>query len=66
MREYFASLGLDIWDAWAFFKLLDVDGGGEARWKVLGAKEKNTCKGKAKTPASLERATAGNVCNLQG
>ncbi|CAJ1405750.1 unnamed protein product [Effrenium voratum] len=29
VREYFTSLGLDIWDAWTFFKLLDADGGGE-------------------------------------
>mmetsp|Transcript_61368 Transcript_61368/g.110120 ORF Transcript_61368/g.110120 Transcript_61368/m.110120 type:complete len:233 (+) Transcript_61368:2-700(+) len=29
VREYFESLGLDIWDAWSFFKLLDLDSGGE-------------------------------------
>mmetsp|Transcript_47564 Transcript_47564/g.106820 ORF Transcript_47564/g.106820 Transcript_47564/m.106820 type:complete len:647 (+) Transcript_47564:23-1963(+) len=29
VREYFSAMGLDIWDAWTFFKLLDVDGGGE-------------------------------------
>ncbi|CAE7880335.1 CACNA1H [Symbiodinium sp. KB8] len=29
VREYFESLGLDIWDAWSFFKLLDLDAGGE-------------------------------------
>jgi len=35
------ALGLDVWDAWSFFKLLDEDGGGsveiEARWveKIL-------------------------------
>ena len=23
VREYFESLGLDIWDAWSFFKMLD-------------------------------------------
>ena len=30
VHEYFQSLGLDIWDAWTFFRLLDADGGGEA------------------------------------
>lgn len=29
VREYFESLGLDIWDAWSFFKMLDLDNGGE-------------------------------------
>ncbi|CAK9032718.1 unnamed protein product [Durusdinium trenchii] len=29
VREYFQTLGLDVWDAWSFFKLLDEDGGGE-------------------------------------
>lgn len=28
VREYFDSLGLDVSDAWSFFKLLDSDGGG--------------------------------------
>mmetsp|Transcript_61513 Transcript_61513/g.144092 ORF Transcript_61513/g.144092 Transcript_61513/m.144092 type:complete len:591 (-) Transcript_61513:360-2132(-) len=28
VREYFESLGLDVWDAWTFFKLLDADAGG--------------------------------------
>lgn len=28
VREYFESLGLDVWDAWTFFKLLDQDAGG--------------------------------------
>eukprot|EP00913_Durusdinium_trenchii_P009524 g8952.t1 len=28
VREYFEALGLDVWDAWSFFKLLDDDGGG--------------------------------------
>jgi len=28
VREYFETLGLDVWDAWSFFKLLDQDGGG--------------------------------------
>ncbi|CAE7259046.1 NaCP60E [Symbiodinium natans] len=28
VRDYFETLGLDVWDPWAFFKLLDVDGGG--------------------------------------
>lgn len=26
--EYFETLGLDVWDAWSFFKLLDLDAGG--------------------------------------
>ncbi|OLQ08876.1 putative voltage-dependent R-type calcium channel subunit alpha-1E [Symbiodinium microadriaticum] len=26
--EYFETLGLDVWDAWSFFKLLDLDSGG--------------------------------------
>lgn len=26
--EYFQTLGLDVWDAWTFFKLLDKDNGG--------------------------------------
>eukprot|EP00434_Breviolum_minutum_P040405 symbB.v1.2.035903.t1/scaffold4944.1/size47168/8 len=26
--EYFQTLGLDVWDAWSFFKLLDKDSGG--------------------------------------
>lgn len=28
VRDYFESLRLDIWDAWTFFKMLDMDGGG--------------------------------------
>ncbi|CAE7204681.1 unnamed protein product, partial [Symbiodinium sp. KB8] len=28
VREYFETLGLDVWDPWSFFKLLDSDGGG--------------------------------------
>mmetsp|Transcript_77722 Transcript_77722/g.186461 ORF Transcript_77722/g.186461 Transcript_77722/m.186461 type:complete len:570 (+) Transcript_77722:33-1742(+) len=28
VREYFEALGLDIWDAWSFFKLLDAAGDG--------------------------------------
>jgi len=28
VKAYFETLGLDIWDAWSFFKLLDLDGGG--------------------------------------
>ncbi|CAK9038603.1 unnamed protein product [Durusdinium trenchii] len=28
VREYFEALGLDIWDAWSFFKLLDHGGDG--------------------------------------
>eukprot|EP00439_Symbiodinium_sp_Y106_P040246 s387_g4.t3 len=28
VREYFQTLGLDVWDAWSFFKLLDKDSGG--------------------------------------
>lgn len=27
VKEYFATLGLDVWDAWSFFKLLDADAG---------------------------------------
>lgn len=27
VKEYFESLGLDVSDAWSFFKLLDADGG---------------------------------------
>ncbi|CAE6972192.1 CACNA1F, partial [Symbiodinium sp. KB8] len=26
VKAYFETLGLDIWDAWSFFKLLDLDG----------------------------------------
>lgn len=28
VTTYFEALGLDVWDAWSFFKLLDSDGGG--------------------------------------
>ncbi|CAE7259058.1 SCN11A [Symbiodinium natans] len=28
VREYFETLGLDIWDTWSFFKLLDANLGG--------------------------------------
>ncbi|CAJ1404753.1 unnamed protein product [Effrenium voratum] len=28
VRNFFATLGLDIWDAWSFFKCLDLDAGG--------------------------------------
>ncbi|CAE7259034.1 scn4ab [Symbiodinium natans] len=28
VRQYFETLGLDVWDPWAFFKLLDADAGG--------------------------------------
>eukprot|EP00913_Durusdinium_trenchii_P009397 g8832.t1 len=28
VRDYFETLGLDVWDPWSFFKLLDTDGGG--------------------------------------
>eukprot|EP00913_Durusdinium_trenchii_P014904 g13978.t1 len=28
VTEYFDTLGLDVWDAWSFFKLLDLDAGG--------------------------------------
>ena len=28
VRTYFETMGLNIWDAWSFFKLLDTDGGG--------------------------------------
>ena len=41
------SRGLDVWDAWSFFKLLDEDGGGEVEveeptWKTM-AMESKTC-----------------------
>lgn len=29
VQAYFEVLGLDVWDAWSFFKLLDLDNGGE-------------------------------------
>ena len=28
VREYFETLGINVYDAWSFFKLLDADGGG--------------------------------------
>eukprot|EP00435_Cladocopium_sp_Y103_P067370 s2528_g29.t4 len=28
LRTYFESIDLDVWDAWTFFKLLDMDSGG--------------------------------------
>ena len=28
VKGYLETLGLDVWDAWSFFKLLDTDGGG--------------------------------------
>jgi len=28
VRQYLETLGLDVWDSWSFFKLLDTDGGG--------------------------------------
>lgn len=28
VREYFETLGINVYDAWSFFKLLDTDGGG--------------------------------------
>eukprot|EP00439_Symbiodinium_sp_Y106_P049593 s3353_g6.t1 len=28
VQQYFQTLGLDVWDAWSFFKLLDQDAGG--------------------------------------
>lgn len=28
MQQLLETLGLDVWDAWSFFKLLDTDGGG--------------------------------------
>jgi len=31
VRNYFETLGLDVWDAWAFFKLLDTDRSGVVR-----------------------------------
>ena len=27
VRTFFETIELDVWDAWAFFKLLDLDGG---------------------------------------
>ena len=30
VREHFKSLGLDVFDAWSFFKLLDADASGQA------------------------------------
>lgn len=42
VREYFETLGLDVWDAWTFFKLLDLDAGllgrteAERCWKYIG------------------------------
>eukprot|EP00439_Symbiodinium_sp_Y106_P071970 s1235_g13.t1 len=29
VRAYFELLGLDVWDAWSFFKLLDLDDSGD-------------------------------------
>jgi len=29
VKAYFEVLGLDVWDAWSFFKLLDLDDGGD-------------------------------------
>ena len=31
MQRYFESLGLEIWDVWSFFKLLDTDEDGHVR-----------------------------------
>lgn len=28
VQQLLETLGLDVWDAWSFFKLLDTDGGG--------------------------------------
>ena len=28
VRDYFETIGISLWDAWSFFKLLDVDAGG--------------------------------------
>ena len=28
VKAYFESMDLDVWDAWSFFKLLDLDSGG--------------------------------------
>ncbi|OLQ08143.1 Voltage-dependent N-type calcium channel subunit alpha-1B [Symbiodinium microadriaticum] len=30
VQTYFEAIGLDVWDAWSFFKLLDSDGGPQA------------------------------------
>ena len=38
VKEYFESLGLDISDAWSFFKLLDVDGGKGHVFRVLNTR----------------------------
>lgn len=35
VRTYFETIDLDVWDAWGFFKLLDLDAGGSA-WKRSG------------------------------
>ena len=35
VREYFDSLGLDVSDAWSFFKLLDSDGGAKGKSKTI-------------------------------
>ncbi|OLP87955.1 Voltage-dependent L-type calcium channel subunit alpha-1F [Symbiodinium microadriaticum] len=34
VKEYFEALGLDIWDAWSFFKLLDAAGDGAVDLEV--------------------------------
>ena len=39
VRTFFETIELDVWDAWAFFKLLDLDGG---RWGMMGISE-NFC-----------------------
>lgn len=31
VRAYFEVLGLDVWDAWSFFKLLDLESGGDVK-----------------------------------
>jgi len=31
VRAYFEVLGLDVWDAWSFFKLLDLEKGGDVK-----------------------------------
>ena len=28
LRTIFESIGMEVWDAWSFFKLLDEDAGG--------------------------------------
>eukprot|EP00439_Symbiodinium_sp_Y106_P033385 s2882_g4.t1 len=36
VRAYFEVLGLDVWDAWSFFKLLDLESGGDVKIEEFG------------------------------